>query len=369
MEQNAQRELRTVSPEWTVSELMACIAKALVSDGPALAFSPTSHTHVPSRVSLVLSTTGSSGLVKEVGLSASALLTSARAANNFLAASFGNSWSLLLPLNHIAGVNVLIRSLELGTEPIDLRNLDLRNRDGELPKVDFTAIVPTQLFKALNGDDHLLAHLIGAKAVLIGGAPISTDLIAQAKMAGINLVTSYGMTETAGGFIYNGVPLVESEIKLTSQNCLAIKGSVLASTYIGAEPLWQTQFEDGWFITKDLAKFEGEKLVVIGRSDDVIISGGENISLDAVEGALAARFTGKTFGALAKNDARWGDALHVAIVGEDLPAESEINDFLVEKFGVSAKPKGFLYPPELPLIGIGKVDRKKLMQLIAEVPN
>jgi o-succinylbenzoate---CoA ligase len=364
MEQNAQRELRTVSPEWTVSELMARIAKALVSDGPALAFSPTSHTHVPSRVSLVLSTTGSSGLVKEVGLSASALLTSARAANNFLAASFGNSWSLLLPLNHIAGVNVLIRSLELGTEPIDLRN-----RDGELPKADFTAIVPTQLFKALNGDDHLLAHLISAKAVLIGGAPISTDLMAQAKMAGINLVTSYGMTETAGGFIYNGVPLAESEIKLTSQNCLAIKGSVLASTYIGAEPLWEAQFEDGWFITKDLAKFEGEKLIVIGRSDDVIISGGENISLDAVEGALAARFTGKTFGALAKNDARWGDALHVAIVGEDLPAESEINDFLIEKFGAGAKPKGFFYPSQLPLLGIGKVDRNKLMQLIAEVPS
>ena len=364
MEQNAQRELRTVSPEWTVSELMARIAKALVSDGPALAFSPTSHTHVPSRVSLVLSTTGSSGLVKEVGLSAGAFLSSARAANNFLAASFGNSWSLLLPLNHIAGVNVLIRSLELGTEPIDLRN-----RDGELPKVDFTAIVPTQLFKALNGDDHLLAHLISAKAVLIGGAPLSTDLMAQAKMACINLVTSYGMTETAGGFIYNGVPLAESEIKLTSQNCLAIKGSALASTYIGAEPLWEAQFEDGWFITKDLAKFEDEKLVVIGRSDDVIISGGENISLDAVEGALAARFTGKTFGALAKNDARWGDALHVAIVGEDLPAESEINDFLIEKFGAGAKPKGFFYPSHLPLLGIGKVDRNKLAQLIVEVPS
>lgn len=364
MEQNAQRELRTVSPEWTVSELMARIAKALVSDGPALAFSPTSHTHVPSRVSLVLSTTGSSGLVKEVGLSASALLTSARAANNFLTASFGNSWSLLLPLNHIAGVNVLIRSLELGTEPIDIRN-----RDGELPKVDFTAIVPTQLFKALNGDDRLLAHLIGAKAVLVGGAPLSADLMVQAEMAGINLVTSYGMTETAGGFIYNGVPLAESQIKLTSQNCLAIKSSVLASTYIGAEPLWEAQFEDGWFITKDLAKFEDEKLVVIGRSDDVIISGGENISLDAVEGALAARFTGKTFGALAKNDVRWGDALHVAIVGEDLPAESEINDFLIEKFGVGAKPKGFLYPTQLPLLGIGKVDRSKLAQLIAEVPS
>lgn len=364
MEQNAQRELRTVSPGWTVSELMARIAKALVSDGPALAFSPTSHTYVPSRVSLVLATTGSSGLVKEVGLSASALLTSARAANNYLAADFGNSWSLLLPLNHIAGVNVLIRCLELGTQPIDLRNCD-----GDFPKVDFTAIVPTQLFKALNGDNRLLAHLIDAKAVLIGGAPLSAELMAQAQAAGINLVTSYGMTETAGGFIYNGVPLAESEIKITSQNCIAIKGSFLASTYIGAEPLWEQQFEDGWFITKDLAKFENEKLIVIGRNDDVIISGGENISLDAVEGALAVRFIGKTFGALTKNDARWGDALHVAIVGEDLPAESEINDFLVEKFGVSAKPKGFLYPPELPLIGIGKVDRKKLMQLIAEVPN
>jgi o-succinylbenzoate---CoA ligase len=364
MEQNAQRELRTVSPEWTVSELMARIAKALVSDGPALAFSPTVHTHVPSRVSLVLATTGSSGLVKKVGLSASALLTSARAANNFLNADFGNSWSLLLPLSHIAGVNVLIRSLELGTEPIDLRN-----RDGEFPKADFTAIVPTQLFNALNGDDRLLAHLIGAKAVLIGGAPISEDLKVRAQKAEINLVTSYGMTETAGGFVYNGVPLAESEIKLTDQNCVAIKGSVLASTYLGAESLWEAQFEDGWFVTQDLAKFEDEKLVVIGRSDDVIISGGENISLDAIENALAARFTGKTFVALAKEDARWGGALHLAIVGEDTPAESEIVDFLAENFGVSAKPKGFLYLSELPLLGIGKVDRNKLAQLISEVPN
>jgi o-succinylbenzoate---CoA ligase len=160
MEQNAQRELRAANPEWTVSELMARLAKSLVSDGPALAFGPISAERVHDRICIVISTTGSSGVAKSVGISASALLASAKASNKFLGAEFGNVWSLLLPLTHIAGINVLTRALELGTDPIDLRNFE-----GEYPKVDFTSVVPTQLHRALNGDENLLRHLQGAKAV------------------------------------------------------------------------------------------------------------------------------------------------------------------------------------------------------------
>ena len=364
MEQNAQRELREVSPEWTFSELMARIAKALVSDGPALTFSATSFTQVPPRVSIVVKTTGSSGIAKEVGLSSGALLASAKASHKFLGAEFGNTWSLLLPLTHIAGVNVLIRSLELGTEPFDLRHYE-----GEFPHADFTAIVPTQLFRALNGDDRLLRHLQAAKAVLIGGAALSSELQLQAEAAQINVVTSYGSSETAGGCVYNGTPLEGVEIEIISENKVAIRGSVLATTYLGAETLWETNFKDGWYVTSDSGRIENGKLIIEGRLDDVIISGGENISLSAIEGSLHAHYPHKTFAAFSVKDSQWGDALHVAVAGEGFPSENELNDYLVEKFGVQSKPKGYLYLPELPLMGIGKVDRKKLQELLLEAPN
>ncbi|CAN2222387.1 CaiC Acyl-CoA synthetases (AMP-forming)/AMP-acid ligases II [Candidatus Nanopelagicaceae bacterium] len=364
MEQNAQRELRTANPEWTVSESMARIAKALVSDGPALIFGHSSLTEVPSRISVVVSTTGSSGTSKEVGLSASALLSSARASNKALGAEFGNSWSLLLPLTHIAGINVLVRALELGTEPIDLRN-----HQGEYPRADFTAIVPTQLFKALNGDQQLLAHLVDAKVVLVGGAALTTDLHLQAEKAGINIVVTYGMTETSGGCVYNGLPLEGIEISITPEKRIAIKGPVLAHTYLGAEALWDTQYKDGWFHSSDIGRIENEKLIVEGRSDDVIISGGENISLSAIESSLHAHFPHKNFAAFSVKDSKWGDALHVAIAGDGFPSEEEIAQYLGEQFGDFSKPKGFLHLPELPLIGIGKVDRKKLTELLMEAPN
>jgi O-succinylbenzoic acid--CoA ligase len=312
----------------------------------------------------VISTTGSSGASKEVGLSASALLSSARASNKALGAEFGNSWSLLLPLTHVAGVNVLVRALELGTEPIDLRN-----HQGTYPRADFTAIVPTQLFKALNGDNDLLAHLVEAKAVLVGGAALTTELHLQAEKAGINVVVTYGMTETSGGCVYNGLPLDGVEISITPEKRIAIKGSVVAHTYLGAEALWETEFIGGWFHSSDHGRFENGKLIVEGRSDDVIISGGENISLSAIERSLHAHFPHKSFAAFSIKDSQWGEALHVAIAGDGFPTEEDVSQYLAEQFGDFSKPKGFLHLPELPVMGIGKVDRKKLTELYMEAPN
>ena len=352
MEQRSQREVRSVDPTWSLSELMARIAKALVSDGPALSLSPTSTEKVYSRTALLVATTGSSGSAKEIELSASELLGSARASNKFLGAEFGNTWSLLLPLNHIAGINVLIRSLELGTSPTNLLGYE-----GKFPKADFTAIVPTQLFRALNGDENLLAHLQSAKAVLVGGAALTSELRLKAEAAGITVVETYGSTETSGGCVYNGTPLEGVEVAIGSDNRIALKGKMIAQDLVD---------HDGWYFTSDAGHFEDGKLVIDGRIDDIVITGGENISLSAIDRVLAQTYPDIQSASFAVADPEWGQAIHIALVTSDQSIESAVQILLEHELGAAAKGKGFHYLTELPLIGIGKVDKKALARLISE---
>lgn len=353
MEQRShQREVRTVDPAWNLGELMARIAKALVSDGPALALTEISATEVSPKTALIVTTTGSSGAPKEISLSASALLASARASNKFLAAEFGATWSLLLPLNHIAGINVLIRSLELGTTPTNLIGYE-----GKFPKVDYTAIVPTQLYRALNGDENLLAHLQSAKAVLVGGAALTQQLRRDAVARGINVIETYGSTETSGGCVYNGQPLEGVEIAIDESARIAIKGKVLANELVN---------EDGWYFTSDAGRIEDGKLFVEGRIDEVVITGGENVSLTAIERVISQTFPHLQLAAFAAAHPEWGQAIHLAIVGDYNSLENEIQETLVREIGVASKIKGFHYLEELPLKGIGKVDRAALGRLASE---
>jgi O-succinylbenzoic acid--CoA ligase len=349
MEQNAQREVRTVDPTWSLSELMARIAKALVADGAALSLSPIGSATVSARTALIVTTTGSSGTAKNVGLSAAALLSSARASNKYLGAEFGNTWSLLLPLNHIAGINVLIRSLELGTTPTNLIGYE-----GKYPKVDFTAIVPTQLFRALNGDENLLSHLQSAKAVLVGGAALTHQLRTQAESAGINVVETYGSTETSGGCIYDGLPLEGVEVSIGDNQRIAIKGKMIAHELIA---------DDGWYYTSDAGHFDGDKLIIDGRIDDIIISGGENVSLTAIDRVVGQLFPDIQSATFAVSHPEWGQAVHLALVGADASVESAIQIALLSELGAASKIKEFHHLQELPLIGIGKIDRAALGRL------
>jgi O-succinylbenzoic acid--CoA ligase len=331
---------------------MARIAKALVSDGPALALSPIAAETVSSRTALVVTTTGSSGTPKAIALSASALLTSARASNKFIGAQVGHTWSLLLPLNHIAGINVLIRSLELGTAPTNLIGYQ-----GKYPKADFTAIVPTQLFRALHGDENLLEHLKHARAVLVGGAALTVQLRSQAEAAGINVIETYGSTETTGGCVYNGTPLEGVEIKIAEDSRISIKGRVLANDLAD---------EDGWYVTSDSGHFEGAKLIVDGRIDDIIITGGENVSLTSIERVILHSFPQIQVAAFAVPDPEWGQAIHIALVNSSSEIEARIQETLQNELGVAAKAKAFHHLSELPLLGIGKVDKKTLERIAHE---
>ncbi len=357
MEKTSQRELLVCAKEASISSLMAQLTSALTGQGQAIGLGEVASTHVPDRVCVVIATSGSTGTPKEVGLSSSALLSSARSCNAYLGAKFGDVWSLLLPLTHIAGVNVLIRSLELGTTPLDLRNSAI------YPNADFTAIVPTQLFRALNGDDALLQHLKNAKAVLVGGSALSDEIRDLATRNSINIVETYGMSETCGGCVYNGTPLDGVTIEIDSQERIKISGKMLATTYVNNQDAWDLVCRDGWFTTSDYGTLNAGKLVVQGRADDVIISGGENISLLAIEKVLATAFPTTQCAAFAIADSEWGSALHIACEGQTHPTQQEITKALTQSLGDIAKPKGFLFLAELPLISIGKVNRAALAEI------
>jgi O-succinylbenzoic acid--CoA ligase len=348
MDTSSQRKILRVSPACEISQLAREITAALVGDGPTLGFGEISSEYAPSYAAVAIGTSGTTGTSKEVLLSSSALISSARASNKFINAKSGQTWSLLLPLTHIAAVNVVVRSMELGTTPIDLRDFD-----GDYPIADYTAIVPTQLFRALNGDQRLLSHLKSAKAVLVGGAALSQALRNQAELSGIKVITTYGMTETCGGCVYDGTALDGVEIEIRSGK-ICIKGPVLASSIA---------VNDGWFETNDLGEYDNDHLVVIGRSDDVIISGGENLSLNAVENSLILAFPDTQFAAFAIEDPQWGQSLQLAVVGTI--SDDQIATHLERDLGGFAKPKGIHRMTSLPLLGIGKIDRKSLAKGIA----
>ena len=284
-----------------------------------------------------ISTSGSSGVPKEILIPASAMIFNARNTNNYLNAKSGNRWSLLLSPEHTAGLNVLVRSIELGTTPVT------QNESAE-----FTAIVPTQLFRALNGDSQLLKHLQSCQAVLVGGAAADEKLLAAANEKQINCVTTYGMTETSGGCVYNGVPLPGVEIRVNET--IEIKGPMLA----------RVPLKDGFFVTSDLGKLEVGKLIVLGRADDVINSGGKKVSLSKVENAL-----GETFAAFGTENSEWGAALNIATTGN--MSDEEIQLVLSVKFGVKALQ--IYRVNEIPRTALEKVDRQALINKLVSYPS
>jgi len=348
MDTSSQRKILRVSPACEISQLAGEITAALVGDGPTLGFGEISSEYAPSYAAVAIGTSGTTGSSKEVLLTSTALISSARASNKFIGAQSGQTWSLLLPLTHIAAVNVVVRAIELGTTPIDLRDYE-----GDYPKADYTAIVPTQLFRALNGDQRLLSHLKSATAVLVGGAALSQSLRNQAELAGIKIVTTYGMTETCGGCVYDGTTLDGVEIEIRNGK-ICIKGPVLAASI---------SLNEGWYETNDLGEYDNDHLVVIGRADDVIITGGENLSLNDVENSLSIAFPQTQFAAFAVDDPQWGQSLQLAVVGAI--SEDQIAAHLEKDLGVFAKPKGVHHMTSLPLLGIGKIDRKSLAKGIS----
>ncbi len=353
-----EKELRALIPiqaEWSIPQLQENLAAALEGSGPALSTGSLSITEIGKEITLVVNTSGSTSSAKSVALSSSALIASTNASHKYLGATPGDSWSLLLPTSHIAGLNVLIRATALGSRVIDNRNTS------NYIDADFISIVPTQLHKALTGDLKLLEHLTAAEAVLVGGGLISDKLKKEAAAKHIKVVTTYGMTEMSGGCVYNQKPLDGVEIKVNDAGQIKLTGPMIASGYLSDEGVIKAFSNDGWFESTDLGSFTSGMLKVNGRSDEVIISGGENISLLLVEQKVRELLPNQEIIAFSLPDDMWGEKLC-------LGSNSKIDLMsLKEKLGSIMTPKLVFLFDQIPTTSIGKPDRRAAADLARKI--
>ncbi len=311
-------------------------------------------------VALVVGTSGSTGTPKGVQLTAAALLRSATAALNRLDAAPGQRWLCCLPTHHIAGIQVLVRSLVAASTPEIWPWLD---DPGALTRssADFVSLVPTMLFRALEAG----VDLSGFRAVLLGGAAAAPDLLRRAARADVSVVTTYGMSETGGGAVYDGVPLDGVRVELEAGGRIRLGGLVLARGYRCAPELTAAAFTDGWHRTQDAGRLDDAgRLHVLGRLDDVVVTGGVNVSLHDVAAALTAHPAVAQAAAYARPDPEWGQAVVAVVVPRQRPPSlAELRAFVAARAGAPAAPRELVVVAGLPTLPGGKLDRAALPRL------
>lgn len=400
------------SADETVLELLPALRAALSGSGPALLLHaarepagrpqrgereltvPDDDPHDPTAVAIT--TSGSTGAAKTVLLSASALLASAAGTHDRLGGA--GHWLLALPVEHIAGLQVLVRSLIAGTKPavLDLTSgftpegftaatLQLGGGPGSRR---YTALVPTQLRRLLSAPGEAGAHAVEAlrrfDAILLGGAASPALLLEQAAAADVKVVTTYGMSETGGGCVYDQVPLdgvsvrIENAIRDGEPGRVLLGGPTLARGYLSdagqppeSNPFSTDEHGERWFRTDDEGAFAAGRLNVFGRLDSVIISGGVNIAPEPVEAALQ-RLPGVAEAVVVGlPDQEWGARVAVALVlaeGAVPPTLATVRALIAAEVSAAAAPRQLTVLDVLPLRGPGKPDRAAIAKALSEQP-
>jgi O-succinylbenzoic acid--CoA ligase len=307
---------------------------------------------------LVVRTSGSTGAPKDVLLSRDALLASARASLDRLGGP--GQWLLALPSHYVAGLQVLLRSLVAGIEPVVLdEHADLDQALSALTADRrYVSLVPTQLRRLLDGHADALASF---DAVLLGGAAADPGLLERARGAGVVVVTTYGMSETCGGCVYDGWPLDGVEVTLDDDGRILVGGPVLFDGYADQPELTAQTLVGGVLRTPDLGTFGADgRLLVTGRVDDVVVSGGVNIGLAAVERRVREHPRVKDAAVVAVDDPEWGSrVVAFAVTREEVTVEV-LRDFVAERLPRTWAPRELSVVPALPLLANGKVDRQAL---------
>ncbi len=321
---------------------------------------------VAQHVGLVVETSGTTGRPKRVVLPADAVLASAAASESALGGPA--QWVLALPVHYIAGINVLARSLCAQTTPVSLPGggftadafrAAAARLAPELPHA--VALVPTQLGRLL--DDAAARDVLrGFQAVLVGGQATPRPLVERARDAGIRVVRSYGSSETSGGCVYDGRPIGGARVRVVDGE-VQLGGATVADGYLDDDALTAARFlaEDGirWFRTADAGEWDGETLRVLGRRDDVIVSGGVKVSLGAIEEALRAQPGCADAVVVRVPDARWGERPVAYAAGEAVDDAAALAA-VAASLGAVARPDRLVRVPELPLLPSGKPDRAAL---------
>ena len=373
-----------------IEPLLKALSEALAGEGPAVEIAPDgSFTLIPQAelglpagnetdIAAVVRTSGSTGTPKRTLLSVDALAASS--VGTALALRGEGQWLLALPMNYVAGLQVLVRSLFAGARPwaMDLSGgfTPEAFTEGALELTDklrFTSLVPTQLTRLLsNPSAETLTVLRRFNAILLGGGPINPVLLEAARGAGLNVVTTYGMSETCGGCVYDGVPLEGVQLAIRDGRVL-LGGDVVATGYLGDNALTAASFHeeeyDGemvrWYESGDLGELDAEgRLRVLGRADDVIVTGGLKVSPAVVTEALHRVQGVREAFVVPVPSAEWGQQVAAMVVAScSLPELLAGAAALVEAHLV---PKTVVFVSELPLLATGKPDRTAILAALVE---
>jgi o-succinylbenzoate---CoA ligase len=323
-------------------------------------------------IALVATTSGTTGAPKGALLTAAALTASAAATHDRLGGP--GSWLLALPPYHIAGVQVLVRSVLAGSAPVELdvsAGFDVTRLPSAVSRLGsgrrYASLVAAQLAKALT-DPAATAALADLDALLIGGGPAPRQVLEAAATAGIAVVRTYGMSETAGGCVYDGVPLHGVRLRLLTDGRIVIGGATLAKGY--RNPVDPDPFaEPGWFCTDDLgAVDDAGVLTVLGRADDAISTGGLTVLPQPVEAALCTHPAVSDCAVFGLADQRLGQRVAAAVVvsdGCEPPTLDALRAHVSHTLDATAAPRELHIVAALPRRGIGKVDRMALVRRFA----
>ncbi|MFG6475277.1 AMP-binding protein [Microbacterium sp. P06] len=360
-------------------DVLRALRGAVLGAGPSIALGSADRSidlprEVPAGTAIVVTTSGSTGVPKSVALSRSALTSSALAT----AARIGDgAWLLALPAGYVAGVQVLVRSLVSGREPAILSGRfspeafaaaagSMASSVGGVPVPAYTSLVPAQLQRLLDAaehDDDVLRAVRSFEAVLVGGQALPATVRERAVAAGVRLVRTYGSTETSGGCVYDGVALDGVSLRIIGGEVL-ISGPTLADGYVGDRERTDAAFvrdSDGtrWYRTGDAGDLDSGALRIHGRIDNVLVSGGVNVSLDRVERAVRSIPGLETAVVVAVPDDRWGEAsVIVATRGAtDVGLLDRARDAVEAEVGRHARPSRIVLVDELPQLASGKPDR------------
>jgi O-succinylbenzoic acid--CoA ligase len=302
---------------------------------------------------LVVETSGSTGQPKRVVLSREAMRASVAATHDRLGGP--GQWVLNLPPTYVAGVQVLFRSVVAGTTPVVSTDLvgALEEMTGERR---YVSLVPTQLQRVVAAQE--LAPLARFDAVLVGGGPLDPAVRAAAEDAGVPVVQTYGMSETCGGCVYNGVPLDGVAVKVDAEGQVLLSGPVLFDGYEGDPRRTSEVLRDGWLRTSDVGRLDDDgRLQVLGRVDDVVISGGVKVPGSAVARMLERHPAVTAAEVVGVPDEEWGERVVAVVTARGNPDLAELRDLVVPR---EWAPREVVVVPAFPVLPNGKVDRVAL---------
>lgn len=356
-----QTRTEPASDPFAALKLMVDVASGSVAgfisppeiNGVPAQFDPVPET-VSDQVALIVESSGSTGRPKRIELSLDALLASADASATRLGGH--GQWLLTLPANYIAGANVLFRSVIADTQPVIMNSRVPFSAEGFRNSANlmqhqnrYTSLVPTQLDRLAAADDPtVLAALRSFRAILVGGQAPNSESVSRLRELGVNIVESYGMAETCGGCVYDGIPFDGVELEIESGR-VAISGPILAEGL------------GGRYLTEDLGVIENGNLRVSGRADRVIISGGLKANLDDVESKLSA-LTGVQEVIAVGLESQWGQSVGLVICSANELDLGTINQELEPQQRVIK----VVRVENIPRLFSGKPDYQAAQELLAD---